>query len=251
MAASIESGALSDKQLIMRTPTIEELGLFQVQNIRERVEKAIRDATDMRAANIARNVKSAAVKEVLQEGADNALKKTIAAVAKDFMIFLMVDRSGSMEGAIEAAVRCLTKLVQGFPPDNIKVCHFNTDAREIVIKHWSAAGVENAFKGLTAGGGTDYASAIQLLQKYGCKDGSKDNLFFFVGDEGHQRAHFVEAVEASGLKPSFVLLPITGTRYPRGTAVRVTAQRLGIPCAEVDEAMFQDPYAIPTTIRNI
>ena len=66
MTAAIEAKALSDKDLVILTPTIEELGLMKVQEVRERWEQALKASEDMRAANIARNVQSKEVKEKLE-----------------------------------------------------------------------------------------------------------------------------------------------------------------------------------------
>jgi len=251
MAAAIEAGSLSNKDLVIKTPTLEELGLLQVQDIRERWERAVKASDDMRAANIAKNVKSKEVKEKLDEGADQALQKAVEEVTRSVRIYLMVDVSGSMEGAIEAAKSHLARFAQGFPLDRLHISVFNTAGREITVKHASAAGVENAFRGITAGGGTDYGAGIKAIQQYkGTPD--EDKIFIFVGDEGHQRPHFADEVNASGLSPlAFGLVPITSPRYGRNIIVRETARRLGIPCFEIDEHTFADPYAIPRTIRAL
>jgi hypothetical protein len=46
MAATIEAGCLSDKDLIILSETLEELGLFQVPAIRARYDKALASAED-------------------------------------------------------------------------------------------------------------------------------------------------------------------------------------------------------------
>ena len=249
--ATVEAGGLSNKDLLIATPTIEELGLLEVQEFRERWERAVKEADDMRAANIATRVKSKAVEEKLQEAADNALKSAVEEVTKDLRVYVMVDISGSMEGAIEAAKGTIARFVQAFPLDRLHVAVFNTSGREIRIQHQSAAGVNNAFRGVMAGGGTDYGSGIRVLQQY--KPGpTEDVLFIFIGDEGDSRDHFTAAVEASGLRPlAFGLIPVTSPRYGRGDKVRQTARRLGIPCFEMQTEMFADPYAIPRTLRNL
>jgi hypothetical protein len=249
VAAAIEAGSFSNKDLLIATPTLEELGLLQVQDIKERWDRAVKASDDMRAANIARNVKSKDIKESLVEAADNALKKAVEEVTKDMRIYVMVDTSGSMEGAIDAAKRHLARFVQGFPLDRLHVCTFTTGGRAIEIKHASAAGVEQAFRGIAAGGGTDYGSAVRFLAGNKPKAG-EDALFFFVGDEG--APHFDKDVRDSGLNPvAFALVPTISPRYGRGSAVTVTAQRLGIPCFEVREETFADPYAIPRTLRAL
>jgi hypothetical protein len=45
-----------------------------------------------------------------------------------------------------------------------------------------------------------------------------------------------------------------GWRYRQGwetSCVRDTASALGIPCFMIEENTFDDPYAIPRTIRNL
>jgi hypothetical protein len=96
VACAIEAGSFSDKDLIIASPTLEDLGLLQVQSIRERWKTAMQKADDLRAANIARNVKSTENKEALQEGADEVMKKAVEEVTRDMRIYVFVDRSSSM-----------------------------------------------------------------------------------------------------------------------------------------------------------
>lgn len=257
--ATIEARALSDKDLVILTPTLEELGLLQVQEVRERWAAAIKAAKDMRAANIARNVRSSEVKEVLQEAADAALKVATEDVAKDIEVYVFVDISASMQGAIEAAKSHLSKFLQGFRLEQLHVATFNTQGRVVAIRHASAAGVSNAFRGIHAGGGTSHAAGIRALQGHAPKDGS-DVLFIFVGDE-EEHGTFSGDVKASGLSPmafGFVkTVASTGAasgRYRQGyefRAVRDTASEIGVPCFMIQEDTFNDPYAIPRTIRNL
>lgn len=249
VAAAIEAGSLSDKDLVIQTPTLEDLGLMQVQAIRERWERAVRAAEDMRSANIAARVKSKETQERLVEAADDAVKKALRETTKGIRVYFMVDVSGSMAGAIEAAKAHIARFLQGFPPDRVHVSIFNTTGREIRIPHASAAGVENAFRGIVAGGGTDYGAGVRALQAH--KPGpDEDTLFIFVGDE--DAPVFEAAVRASGLAPmafGFVRTVQPGTAG--GAAVRNTAAQLGIPCFLIDERTFADPYAIPRTIRAL
>lgn len=249
MAAAIEAGSLSDKDLIILTPTLEELGLLQVQDVRERWEKATKNATDMRAANIAKNVRSQEVKDVLEVAADTAVKEAVKEVVNNLRIYFMVDISGSMHGAIEAAKTYVSKLLQAFPPENVHVAVFNTTGKVVTIRHSSTAGVANAFRGIQAGGGTDYASGVRALQDFKPK-ADEDSLFIFVGDE--QAGTFQRAVTASGLNPlAFGLLKIVGGYGMSRDAVQATATGLGIPCFMIDEATFDDVYAIPRTLRAL
>jgi len=246
MAAAIEAKALSDKDLIISTPTLEELGLLDVQEIRERWERAIKTAEDTRAANIATRVRSKATQEKLVEAADNAVKKAVEEVVKGLRIYFMVDISGSMHDAIEQAKVYLAKFLQGFPKDQIHVSVFNTSGRVVEIKHNSAAGVENAFRGITSGGGTDYGAGVRALQNFKPK-ADEDVLFIFVGDE--EAGPFAAAVRDSKLEPiAFGFLKVRQSPY---SAVTGTATELGVPCFMIDEKIFADAYAIPRTIRTL
>lgn len=249
MAAAIESGALSDKDLIIYTPTLEELGLLKVPEIQARWQKAIKAAEDMRSANIAARVKSKETKEALQAAADTSVQKAVAKVVRGITVRFVVDISGSMAEAIEKAKQYLTKLLPGLPLEKIRASVFNTSGREVQIKHNSAPGVENAFRGITAGGGTDYGSGVLALKAYKAAE-DEDLLMIFVGDEA--AGAFTQSVRDSGLKPvAFGLVPVVSRQYGRGTAVRDTAAQLGIPCFEIDEHVFADPYAIPRTLRDL
>lgn len=247
MAVAIDSGAMSDKDLIINTPTLEDLGLLEVQEIKARWDRAIKGAEDMRAANIASRVRGQAVKDQLQDAADNAVKTAVAEVIRGLRIYFMVDISASMDGTIARAKEYIGKFLQAFPVDQLHVATFNTQAREVTIKHSSSAGVEQAFRGITAGGGTSHASAVKLLSKHKPKEG-EDALFIFVGDQ--QDNTFTEAVRGSGLNPiAFGFLYVPGNMGNDKRAVADTATQLAVPCFNIDERIFADPYAIPRTIR--
>jgi hypothetical protein len=251
MAAAVESGSLSDKDLIIATPTLEELGLLKDEAVRARWEKAVKAADDMRASNIASRVRSKEVKEKLAEASDNALKKAVEEVVRGLMVYVLVDISGSMEPAIEAAKSYVARFLQGFPLDRVRVAVFNTVSVEVSIKHPSAAGVQNAFKSVTAGGGTAYKLATWSIQQHKPAEGD-DALFIYIGDEcDSTQTEFSADVVRSGLNPvAFGLIPIVGS-VGRGSAVRNTAKILKIPCFEIDTTTFADPYAIPRTLRNL
>ena len=250
MAAAIEAGSLSNKDLIIATPTLEDLGLLEVQMVKERWQRAVQQAEDQRAANIARNVKSKEVKEQLQDAADTAVKKAVEEVMKDMRVYFFVDISGSMHQALPTAVRYVTQFLQGFPGDKLHIAVFNTAGREVTLPRASAAGVEAAFRGISAGGGTDYGSGVRALGHRRPKDG-EDVLFIFVGDE-QQDMTFTQEVRRTRFDPlAFGFIRVVGTDGTHRTAVQRTAAELSIPCFMIDERTFSDPYAIPRTIRAL
>jgi len=97
MAAAIEAGSVSNTDLIILTPTLEELGLLTVPDVQARWKAACDAAENQRAANIARNVKSKEAKEGLQDAADKAVQKVLEEATKDLRVYVIVDKSGSMD----------------------------------------------------------------------------------------------------------------------------------------------------------
>lgn len=260
MAAAIEAGSLSDQDLIIMTPTLEELGLLTNVTVERRWKAAIEKAENQRAMNIAKNVRTEKAKEGLEAAVDKAASKAIEVVTKDLRIYVVVDKSGSMQGAIEQAKEYIGKFVGAFPLERLHVCVFNTVGREIEIKAPTKAAVTQAFRGHTAGGGTSYANGLGCLaHKY--KPGpTEDAVVIFVGDEedgGGGPESIVKVCRDSGLDPvAFGLLHVDSGyggywRGRAGSLIEVTAAMLQIPCFKIDEAIFADAYAVPRTMRNL
>jgi hypothetical protein len=251
MAAAVQAGCLSDQDLIILTPTLEELGLLEKGNIQKRWKEAISRAENQRAANVARNVKSKVAQEGLEEAADKAASKAVEEVTRDLRIYVVVDKSGSMSQAIERAKEYCTKFVGAFPLERLHVCAFNTVGVEIDIQRASAAGVAQAFRGHRAGGGTSYAAGVTcLLAKHPPKE-NEDALLIFIGDQQDSGLNYlVHAVRTYVDPVAFGLLHVAGN-WGHGSIVEDAAAQLGIPCFKIEEAIFADPYAVPRTIRNL
>lgn len=248
IAAAIEAGCFSDKDLIIHMVTFEEHGLLKVQEVNDRVKAALKKADDMRAANIAKRLKNKEHKEMAEEGADNALKEAAKEVLKGLRIYFIVDISSSMGPAIEQAKGYLERFLQGFPLDKLHVSVFNTWGRELEIKDASAAGVRVAFRGIHASGGTSYAAGVKALQHHKPLP-DEDALIIFVGDEEDFGGTFTRAIELSGLNPmAFGLIRVRNSAL---TEVQNTARELGVPCFMIDEAIFEDVYGIPRTLRRL
>lgn len=247
VAAAVTAGALSDQDLIILTPTLEDLGMLSVEPVKSRWEAATRNAENQRAANVAARVKRQETKDALQTAADNAVKKAVEEVVKGLRVYAMVDISGSMEPAIEVAKQYLAQFLQGFPPDKLHVSVFNTSGREVTFRAATAAGVTHAFNNFRAGGGTDYGAGVKALQGHRPAP-EEDALFLFIGDQ--QANTFERAVRDSGLNPvAFGLIQVGN---PAGyDCVTRTATLLGIPCFPIDAAVFADPYSVTRTLRRL
>lgn len=257
MAACIEAGSLSDKDLIILTPTLEALGLLKIEPFATRWKQATQKADDQRAANIARNVQSKEAREGLETAADVATVKAFEEATRGLRVYCMVDKSASMEHALDKAQEYLGKFLGGFPLDKLHVSVFNTQGTEITIKAPKRAAVAHAFKGHGAGGGTRYLSGVAALQHHR-PDEDEDVLFLFVGDQAGADSglQLAEYIRGTGLAPvAFGFLRVvdpTG-RWKEGNTVVMAARHLEIPCFDLDVTMFaeDDPYAINRILRDM
>jgi hypothetical protein len=258
MAAAVEAGSMSDKDLIILTPTLEELGLLKVKAVEKRWKAALSQAEDHRAKNIARNVQSKETKEALQEAVDTATEKVLEEVTKDLRVYVVVDKSGSMQGALERAQEYLIRFLGGFPLDRLHVSVFNTMGTELAIKAPKAAAVRQAFAGHRAGGGTSHAQGFRVLAHHKPAE-NEDALIIFVGDQlDYTHASLVREIQASGIEPvAFGFLNVRSQEHIRAyahiTCVESAAQMLGIPCFPISEEIFEsdDPYAMTRILRDL
>lgn len=252
VAAAIQAKCLSNADLIILTPTLEEMNLLDVPEIAACHKAALEAADNQRAANIARRVKKAETAEKLQNAADGATAKAMEEVTRGLRIYMVVDKSGSMYTSLAKAKQYLTKFLGAFPLDRVHVSVFNTIGMELKLKSGSAAGVEQAFRGHGPGGGTCHAQGVEvLISKYKPED-DEDALVIFVGDEGEWNNNRLQhTFERHGVKPvAFGLLKVAGQN---GEIVTWTAAQMGIPCFPIEEELFNtdDPYAVTRTFRNL
>jgi Mg-chelatase subunit ChlD len=244
---------LSDRDLRQLTPTLEELGLLSVPEIRVRWEKAITDATDQRGLNIAKNVRDQGLKEKLEESADNAAKKAVAAATGDLdlRVMFLVDKSGSMQGAIEAAKECLVKMLAGFPLDKLHVATFDTMGQVLKPKAASRVAVQHMLAPIKADGGTIHGAALTAFHRSSVHIPTQAKLIVIVvGDEaGEPGAQLAQTFQQCNYRADAMALLLASPH--RGSTVRDCAKSLRIPYSEVTVDQFDDPYHVTRVLRAL
>ena len=244
---------LSDRDLRQLTPTLEELGLLSVSEIRERWEKAIMQATDQRGLNIAKNVRDQELKEKLGESADHAARKAVAAASSDIdlRVMFLVDKSGSMQGAIEAAKEALVKILAGFALDKLHVATFDTMGQVLVPKAASRVAVQHMLAPIRADGGTIHGAALTALHRSGVRVPIEAKLIVIVvGDEaGEPGPQLAQTFQQLGYRADAMALLLASPH--RGSTVRDCAKALRIPYSEVAVEQFDDPYHVPRVLRAL
>jgi len=257
MRALVET--MSDKNVVLFIPTLEDLGLLKDKKVKERIDLALKEVEDERARNIAKNVRNVEMKGKMEAAADGALTKAVNQEVADrpLKILIGIDASGSMQGAIETSKEVVGRILPAFADqqDKISVQVFQMDSRTVKFKKFTKAGVTTALAGFSAGGGTSYSSSLFAAAKDGFKVSPEEDLILlFIGDEGGEGGAQVQTtLNYLGWKPAAIaLVPVTSTAYGRGDTVRSTAQRMRVPLTEVDPKMIPDgdPYQLVRFLKN-
>jgi hypothetical protein len=246
--------SLSDRDLRQLTPTLEELGLLSIPEIRETWEKALDAATDQRALNIAKNVQNKEIREQLEASSDRAVQRAVQAATaeQDIHVMFLIDRSGSMQGALEKSVEALSRILAGFPPDRVHVASFDTMGTTHRPKAASRAAVQHMLAGVKASGGTLYSSSVRALHRDGVRIPSTAKLVVIaVGDEdGEDGATFANAFSELGYAVSAIAL-ILNVAHRRGNTVVSAARALGVAFSTVEIEQFDDPYQVTRVLQTI
>jgi Mg-chelatase subunit ChlD len=224
--------------------------------IRQRWEKAVAEASDQRALNIAKNVQSRELREKLEEAADNAARKAVTEAAGEAHIHVMflVDKSGSMEGAIDKSKEALSRILAGFPPERLHIASFDTMGTVLRPKAASRAAVQHMLTGIKAGGGTVHGAGVRALSQAGVTVPAGAKLIVIVvGDEaGEAGDQFARSLRACGydVAAMALLLSLSGNAA-RGNTVRGAATQLQVPYSEVAVEHFDDPYQVPRVLKTL
>ncbi len=248
---------LSDRDLRIMTPTLEALGLMADAEVRARWEKAIATATDQRALNIAKNVRSKALKEKLEEAADVAAQRAVADATRDVdvRVMFLIDKSGSMEGAIEKSKDALSKILAGFPLEKLHVATFDTMGTVLEPRAPNRTAVQHMLSKIRADGGTVHAAAVRALHAQGVRIPAGARLVVIVvGDEaGEAGDQFARAFRELGYEVAAMalLVSVAGGHAVRGATVRQCAAQLKVPFSEVDVSHFEDPYQVPRVLKAL
>ena len=246
--------SLSDRDLRMLTPTLEELGLMTEPEIRKRWEKAIAESTDQRTLQIAKNVRSKALKDKLEEASDNAAKKAVkeATAEQPVDVMFLIDKSGSMDGAIDKSKEALSRILAGFPQERVHIASFDTIGTVLKPKASSRAAVQHMLAPIKAAGGTVHAAAVRALHLAGTRIAPDSKLIVIVvGDEaGEDGAALARAFGEYGYAPAAIAVMVS-VASGRGRTIQDCARTLGVPFTDVDVAQFEDPYQVPRVLRAL
>lgn len=241
--------SLSDRDVRLLTPTLEQLGLMADPEVRQRWEKAVAEATDQRSLNIAKNVRGQELRQKLEEASDNAARAAVreATKAADVVVMFLIDKSGSMQGAIEQSKDALSKILAGFPLDKLHIATFDTMGTVLRPKAATRTAIHHMLQRVQADGGTVHAAAVRAFHAAGVRvEFTQRLVVIVVGDEaGEAGPQFAHAFAECGYSVSAMAMMVSvSSAYHRGRTVREAATALAVPFSEVEVSQFDDPYQV-------
>jgi hypothetical protein len=238
--------SMSPQELINNLGSLRRRGALDNPDLKILVEEKLRQAKTasrvsafkaeeaMKAAEV-----PAEVRQALEEVADAQVK---AKGRIDRPAALLIDKSGSMQVAIEVGKR-IGALVSSVSAQALYVYAFDTIAYPIVCSGTDLAAWEQALLGIRAGGGTSCGVALQMMLK---KKQYVEQIIMVTDEEENTAPLFVEALlrYREGLKAD---PNICFVRTPGGsTHLEDRCRRAGIL---VDAFQFTgDYYALPNLV---
>ncbi len=143
----------------------------------------------------------------------------------DVRVMFLIDKSGSMEGAIEKSKEALSRILAGFPPEKLHIASFDTMGTVLKPKAATRAAVQHMLAAIKAAGGTMHGAAVQALHGMGVRIPESARLVVIVvGDEaGEDGAQLARTFRAFGYRVDAMALLLASAQ--RGPTVRGCARR--------------------------
>ena len=240
---------MSDQELINNLGSLKKRGAMNNPEIKELISERLKDATAgkrIAALKTTEAAKASGIDEEMQEQlADiaDAQVKSKGRIGRSTA--LLVDKSGSMQVAIELGKR-LGAMISAVMDADFYCYAFDTIPYPIRATGTRMADWEAAFRGINSGGATCCGAPLVAMKKAG----QKVEQIIMITDEGENASPaFLKAYQdyckTLDVSPSVFMLR-AGRYY--STAITEKLQRAGV---EVDTYNFQgsDYYSLPNIIK--
>jgi hypothetical protein len=170
----------------------------------------------------------------------------------DVRVMFLIDKSGSMQGAIEQSKEALTKILAGFPLEKLHIATFDTMGTVLTPKAATRAAVQHMLKGINADGGTVHGAGVRAIAGAGVVfPPTARVVVIVVGDEaGESGDQLARAFRESGFEVSALAMLVSVAGHgARGNTVRTCATFMRVPFSEVNVSAFDDPYQVTRVLK--
>ena len=155
---------------------------------------------------------------------------------------LLVDKSGSMELAIEVSKQ-VGAMISSLCTSDLFVYAFDTAAYPILIKGHELSDWERAFKGIRAMGGTSCGVALEWMRK---KNQYVEQILMITDEEENTAPFFIKAIERYSYdlktQPNVCIVKVRG----HSNQIQKDCRKVSVPC---DIFRFDgDYYSLPNLV---
>lgn len=245
--------SMSPQEVINSVSSLKDHGAFdnpQIKKlIQDKLEKAKKSksvsALKSKTAKKAGNIDDAEISKALDEVADEQIKKSGAI---KMPTAILVDRSGSMQRALEVGKRAAS-MVSGATENALYVAAFDTMPMEIRATGRTLTAWENAFRPVRCGGRTSVGAGIKLLevQKYYVEQ------IVIITDQGENcnpsaAQAYQEYCLSMSAQPNIVILWVPSSYGSYDSTLSKNLDRAGISYDIYKPENSDDYYALPGLI---
>lgn len=244
----------SGNQAVILRKTFEDTGLLEDAEVKKLYEEKIREAKTAldRVENVSKKA-SEQVKKMLKTARAETRKEQIGDVGR---IFLHIDFSPSMEGAVEYAKEngaTIAEMVKD-PKNNFRWGRFAEFADELPFPEvFEREAFEAILYGKTMGGGTDCFALYENSRKFGAE------VDIFVSDGEHNMGDLTEKIRQyhernpEVQKPkAIVLIRVRGSGPSAGSpdSIEDACEANGIPYAEMKPETLESPALVSEAVKT-
>lgn len=230
--------AMSPTEALNSRKWVESSGLLNIKEVKDlylskvkRATKSVASADHRKSAQGTDEEVQAAVQEAKQTSTEQGQRI-------ESNLLILVDKSGSMQNAIDVAIKFGARIAPLCDGDLMVVAH-NTEGRVISVSSSERnrlSAWEEAFKGIRAGGGTAHQRGLTKA----LESGFMPESIVLITDGGENSLDFTQNLENfaanTGFEPHVVMIHLSGGEENR------LGQRLESSSLRYDELEFEDDY---------
>jgi hypothetical protein len=243
---------MSSQELLSSMGSLKKHGAFKNKEVtalvKEKLKKAGKQKTRVDVLKGKKAAETAGVSEELKQELQDVTEKQIKKVTIKRSTALFIDKSGSMNTAIELGKQLGALISAGITADFY--CYaFDVMPYELDIKTDKLADWERALRHIRAGGGTSLGSCIRLM----AQNGQKVEQFVFITDQDENNPPYfqnayIEYADRMGVSPDVVIIHIENRLWHTANELETACKKLKVSCDKITIKDGTDYYSLPNIL---
>jgi len=243
---------MSSQELLSNMGSLKRHGAFKNKEVsalvKEKLKKAGKQEKRVDALKGKKAAETAGVSEDLKQELQDVTEKQIKKVTIKRSTALFIDKSGSMQQAIELGKELGSLISAGITADFF--CYaFDVMPYELQVKTDKLADWEKALRHIRAGGGTSLGGCIRAMLS---QDQKVEQFVFITDQDENNQPYFkdayVEYCDRMGISPDVVIIHVSGGRWRESNDLEDACKKLKISCDKITVKAGTDYYSMPNIL---